>query len=70
MADVRTLEEWDALFRDPQPRHLKLIFSDGTILENDRIVQESLLLEEALCSEENLRYGSCEAGCLRLRIVA
>ncbi len=70
MSDVRTLEEWDALFRDPQPRHLKLIFSDGTILENDRIVQESLLLEEALCSEENLRYGSCEAGCLRLRIVA
>lgn len=70
MADVRTLEEWDALFRNPQPRHLKLYFSDGTILENDRIVQESLLLEEALCSEENLRYGSCEAGCLRLRIVA
>ena len=70
MSDVRTLEEWDALFRDSQPRHLKLIFSDGTILENDRIVQESLLLEEALCSEENLRYGSCEAGCLRLRIVA
>ena len=68
--DVRTLEEWDELFRSRLPRQIKLYFSDGTKVENDRIVQESLFLEEALCSGENLKYGCCEAGCLRIRIVA
>lgn len=70
MSDVRTLEEWDALFREPLPHQLHLNFSDGTLVENDRIVSESLLLEEALCSDDNLKYGCCEAGCLRIRIVA
>ena len=70
MSDVRTLAEWDALFREPLPHQLHLNFSDGTLVENDRIVSESLLLEEALCSDDNLKYGCCEAGCLRIRIVA
>ena len=70
MSDVRTLEEWDTLFREPLPHQLHLNFSDGTLVENDRIVSESLLLEEALCSDDNLKYGCCEASCLRIRIVA
>lgn len=69
MNDIRTLAEWDELFREPLPRQLTLTFSDGTVIKNDRIVQESLLLEEALCSDQNLKYGCCEAANFRIRIV-
>lgn len=31
------------------------------VIENDRLVTESLLLTEALCSEKELRFGACEA---------
>lgn len=30
------------------------------IIENDRIVSESLKISEALCSEQDLKFGSCE----------
>lgn len=57
---VDTLYPYDTLFPDTElhpSEHGKpwLIIGDG------QIVQESLELEESLCSDENIRFGACEA---------
>ena len=39
------------------------------ILTNEDICSEEMSLEEAICSDENLRYGACEASCFKVRVV-
>ena len=59
------------LFSKSFPKNIQLVFA-GTpniILKNEDIVQESLEVEESLCSDMNLRYGACEASCMRIRVV-
>lgn len=64
-----TLQEWDALYQNPPAKSMRLFFSDGTVICNDKIISESLQLEESLCSERNLYYGRCESTCLKIRVI-
>ena len=38
------------------------------VITNEKLLQESIKLDEALCSDQNLRYGSCEASQLTLQV--
>lgn len=57
---VDTLYPYDTLFPDTDlypAEHGK----PWLIIGDSQIVQESLELEESLCSDENIRFGACEA---------
>lgn len=41
----------------------------STVITNDKLLQDSIRLEEALCSDDNLRFGACEASQLTLQTV-
>lgn len=56
-----------------KPRHKKIYIDVYTnpplaFLANEYLVQESISLEESLYSDENIRFGACEAKCLRFTI--
>lgn len=64
---------YNDLFSKSFPKELTLTFTtaSGTTLAtltNENICQESMTLEGALCSDEDIRYGACEADCFRIRI--
>lgn len=61
--------DYNVLFSSLPQKALLLKFSDGTIITNDKIVSESLELEESLCSDTNLKYGSCESSRFSIRVV-
>ena len=61
--------DYNELFSSLPQKALLLKFSDGTIITNDKIVSESLELEESLCSDTNLKYGSCESDRFSIRVV-
>ena len=61
--------DYNELFSSLPQLALLLKFSDGTIITNDKIVSESLELEESLCSDTNLKYGSCESSRFSIRVV-
>lgn len=45
-----------------------IIEFDNTIITNEDLFNQSLILEESLCSEEELRFGSCEASVLKFKV--
>ena len=47
---------------------MKIELEDGTILDNSMIYSEEFELEESLCSDDELRFGACEASCVKFRI--
>lgn len=61
--------DYNELFSSLPQKALLLKFSDGTIITNDKIVSESLELEESLCSDTKLKYGSCESSRFSIRVV-
>ena len=61
--------DYNELFSSLPQKALLLKFSDGTIITNDKIVSESLGLEESLCSDTNLKYGSCESSRFSIKVV-
>lgn len=52
---------------DSVDKQIKIPYSGGTIT-NDELFSESVELEEKLCSESELRFGSCEASSLKFKI--
>lgn len=58
----------DLYWQDSIDKQLKIELEDGTILDNSMIYSEEFELEESLCSEDELRFGACEASCVKLRI--
>lgn len=64
-----TLQEYDALYRNMLVKKMRIVTSGGITILNKNIAQEEMSLEESLCSEENLRYGTCEASCFTVRII-
>lgn len=44
------------------------IAGTSTIITNEQLLQDSIRLDEALCSEQNLKYGACEASQLTLQV--
>lgn len=63
-----TLAETDALYQETIPKTITLTFSGGDVISNENICSENMSLEEALCSDDNLKYGSCESTCFCIRI--
>lgn len=48
-------------------KDLRLRF-DNTVIASNRIYQESFELTESLCSQSELRFGSCEASVMKVKI--
>ena len=62
------MENKELFLTDRVPRYLKVKMSDGELDAGD-IKEESLYLEESICSEDSLRFGCCEASILKLSII-
>lgn len=45
-----------------------IIEFDNTVITNEDLFDQSLTLEESLCSESELRFGSCEASVLKFKV--
>jgi gas vesicle protein len=61
--------EYYKLFQnDSVDKQLILEFEDGVTVTNEDIFQESLTLDESLCSEEALTFGCCEASKMKIKI--
>lgn len=58
----------DLYWQDSIDKQLKIELEDGTILDNSMIYSEEFELEESICSEDELRFGACEASCVKFRI--
>lgn len=63
-------EETKKAFLEVPIKNLRLIFDDGTKLDNDDIYYESLRIEQTLCDQDELRFGKVCAASLNVRIVA
>ena len=62
------MENKELFLTDRVLRYLKVKMSDGELDAGD-IKEESLYLEESICSEDSLRFGCCEASILKLSII-
>lgn len=68
MADTKELK--DLFNQSGVPKRLIVSFPNLSVaLRNEDIVSESMEISESLCSEPELRFGSCEASVFRLRII-
>ncbi len=65
-----SLQQYNDIFSEPFNKQL-LISVEGTnvVLTNEDVCEESMSLEDSICSDENLRFGACEAKCFKIRIV-
>lgn len=57
----------DLFYQSNVPKEIKMQFGDTTI-GNDKIYQESFELAESLCSNEELKFGCCEAAVAKIKI--
>ena len=58
----------DYLFRQNSVHKRFVINYDGGTITNSDLFMEEFSLEESICSEEELRFGSCEASVIRFPI--
>ena len=68
-----TITEYNEIFKYPCVKRMELTFKESgyqdIVLTNTDICTEEMSLEEALCSDEEIRYGACEASCFKVRVV-
>lgn len=55
-------------FLNASQNNLILKFSDGTVLDNNSIVSESLKIEQTLCDDEQIQFGLCNAASLEVEV--
>ena len=68
-----TLQEYNDLFKNPLRKKLYISNWGGGSgvwdeITNTNIVSEQFTIESSLCSESTLRYGCCEATCLKMQV--
>lgn len=63
-----TLQEYNDIYKNPVQKSMTITSSGGLTITNTNIVSEKMSLEKSLCSEDNLRYGRCEAACFKITI--
>lgn len=56
------------LFTQTSVNKQVLIEYDGGVITNEELFAESMELTESLCSEEELRFGTCEASMIKFKI--
>ncbi len=60
--------KYAALFaEDSITKHLTIEY-DTTVITNDDLFNQEYTLEESLCSESELRFGSCEASVIKFKV--
>lgn len=64
-----SLQQYNDIFSEPFEKQIEIITYGGTVFTNSDICEESLIIEDSLCSEENLMFGACEAKCLKVRVI-
>ena len=63
-----TLQEYNDIYKLPIIKSITITSNGGVTITNTNIVSEKMSLEKSLCSEDNLRYGRCEAACFKITI--
>ena len=66
---INVSEQIKEAFLDRDDINLKLTFSDGTVLTNDDFVSGTFSLEQTLCEEEQLSFGSVGSACLSIDVL-
>lgn len=49
---------------------MQIVTEKGAVIGDTGIVEESMSLQESICSETNLRFGTCEASVFKIRLIA
>lgn len=60
--------EYGALFNDDSVKKEIVIKYGNTTITNEDLFNQELELDESLCSEEQLKFGSCEASVIKFRV--
>lgn len=60
--------EYGALFSDDSIKKEIIIKYGNTTIANEDLFNQELELDESLCSEEQLKFGSCEASVIKFRV--
>lgn len=60
--------EYGALFNDDSIKKEIIIKYGNTTITNEDLFNQELELDESLCSEEQLAFGSCEASVIKFRV--
>lgn len=60
--------EYGALFSDDSVKKEVIIKYGNTTITNEDLFNQELDLTESLCSEEQLKFGSCEASVIKFRV--
>lgn len=56
------------LFMDDSVSKQLIIEYDSTVITNEDLFDQTMTLEESLCSEQELRFGCCEASVLKFKV--
>lgn len=54
--------------QDSIDKQLIIRTSSGIVIDNTMLNAEEFSLEDSICSEQELNYGSCESGCIKFRV--
>lgn len=60
--------EYGTLFNDDSIKKEIIIKYGSTTITNEDLFNQELELDESLCSEEQLKFGSCEASVIKFRV--
>ena len=60
--------EYGALFNDDSVKKEIVIKYGNATITNEDLFNQELELDESLCSEEQLKFGSCEASVIKFRV--
>lgn len=61
-------QEFKDNFLSGAQKYLTLIFDDGTVLNNNNFLSESMSIEQTLCDEEQLQFGKCSANVFKIKL--
>lgn len=59
---------YNDLFADDSTSKQLIIEYDNTVITNEDLFDQTMTLEETLCSEDELRFGCCEASVLKFKV--
>ncbi len=59
---------YNNLFMDDSTSKQLIIEFDNTVITNEDLFDQTMTLEESLCSEKELRFGACEASVLSFKV--
>lgn len=59
---------YNNLFMDDSTSKQLIIEFDNTVITNEDLFDQTMTLEESLCSEKELRFGVCEASVLKFKV--